>query len=409
VRLPRISPLYWEHLSRTTTKELALFGLIGVLFVVVALFEPYSTERPYTGEAPERVARDHLTLTERLGYAILLRAGYKEVSLVGPDGTPASISDPEQEVHLELTPEEHPELQCLDEFPPFVAPGVGQIDIKDLTIAIVAAEKYNRPSFQRQLEAWLAELLLWYRGKLPEFSFGLAQIRPATARHLLQEELGQFELSDHDLLALLMNNCHNVRIAAKYVEALCHQFVSVNSVNEIIAQVALTYSGVVTPTIQGLRYVDAVTGAYHLLEPQRADKITEDALDQGRVTTCISFGIGVVAAAQDIVSLRKTLNPDQNKSEGVQVTSEERTKVAEVHIHFWHNDPGPKAYVARLAAQRKDWLVSKLVEIGYTQERIIITELSSPKYLGGICEDSESSGSRAGIEVQQANGWEKRQ
>ena len=411
MQLPRILLLYWGHLSRTTAKEFALFAVLGVLFVVVALFEPYSTERPYSHEASERVVRDHLSLSERLGYAILLRAGYAKVELVDLADKSISISDqkPEQEVSFKLIQIAHPELQCLDEFPPFVLPGVGQIDIRHLTIAIVAAEKYNRPPFQRQLEAWLAERLLPYQEQLSEFSFGLAQIRPAIARRLLQEELGQFELSDRDLLALLVNNCHNIRLAVQHVEALCHKFASANSIDEIIAQVALTYSGSVTATIHGLRYVDAVTGAYHLLGPQDTGETPESEPNPEKVTACVPFGIGSVAAALDIVSLRDTLNSDQHKSgEGAQVTAEERAKVAEVHIYFWHNDPGPKAYTARLAAQRRNSLVSKLVEIGYTRERITITELSSPKHLERICEDSETSGSRAGIEVQQDNGGEKR-
>lgn len=415
MRLPRTSPLYWGQLSRTTAKEFAVFGVIGVLLIVVALFEPYSHKTSVGGiQGPQ-------ALPERLGYAILLRAGYAEVKLIDSRDEraqiPIAISDvgPDERISLKLIHTWEPELDCLNEFPSLGVPDVGQIDVRSLTMAIVAAEKYNRPPLQRRLEAWFAALWLPFRGTLSEFSLGLAQLRPATARRLLQEELGQFELSDRDLLALLMNDCHNIRLAAKYIEALCHQFASADSIDELIARVARTYSGAVTPTIQGLRYVDAVTGAYHLLQQDSTEESPEDTSNQEKVAACVPFEMGSItaeeiASLEDIAPLGTTQKLDQSKpEESTQATSEEKVEVAEVHIYFWHNDPGPKMYVARLAAQRKDWLVGKLVEIGYPRDRIVITELSPPKYLRQRCEDSDSSGSWAGIEVQKGNKGERRQ
>lgn len=352
MRLPRILPLYWEHLSRTTAKEFVLFGVLLVLWVVLALFEPYNTEHPSYGQAPERVTRDHLTLQQRLGYATLLRAGYGTAKL-----KTRNPSDPKpiQENYLEFEKENHPDLECL-EFPTFNTPGGLKIDIRHLAIAIIAAEKYNRSPSQRSLKASFAERSLQFQGKLPEYSFGLAQIRPVTARRFLQQELGpKYELSDRDLLTLLMNDCQNVRLAGKYVEELCHQFASSISVDELIKQVALTYNGAVTPSIHGLRYVDAVIGAYYLL--QRPD--FESHIKSAENTVYVNFGIGAVTGEMDVNKLEAKAG--KNK----------------VNIYFVHRDPGPKAYVAQLAAQRRDWLIGKLEEIGYTRDRIAITELSS--------------------------------
>jgi hypothetical protein len=158
-----------------------------------------------------------------------------------------------------------------------------------------------------------------------------------------------------------------------------------------------------------MRYVDAVTGAYHLLTSQDTDENTGDVEDQGRLTSCIEFGIGAITAApEDIASLRETLNPDQNKAkQSEQRTSDKRTKVAEVHVYFWHDDPGPKAYVTRLAEQRRNWFVGKLTEIGYTQDQIVISELSSRKQSEKLC-GSEVSASGVAIEVRQSNGGEER-
>jgi outer membrane protein OmpA-like peptidoglycan-associated protein len=236
--------------------------------------------------------------------------------------------------------------------------------------------------------------LLLVQGKLAEFSLGLAQIRPATARHLLQRELGDFALSDRDLLALLMNDCHNIRLATKYIEALYHQFASAPSVDEIIAQVARSYSGAVTPSIQGLRYVDAVTGAYHLLgKPPHTDTTPQETFARGQVTACIPFGMGAITAAEYVVSLRAILKPDQ-------FTGAASATGMTVHLHLWHNDRGPQAYVARLAAQRQEWLMRQLVEMGYTRDRIIIFERGLPTY----CGESKSSTSWAAINVPQDKG-----
>jgi outer membrane protein OmpA-like peptidoglycan-associated protein len=382
-------PLLWGHLSRTTAKEWALFGIIGLLFVVVALFEPYSTEQPLPEESHEQVARDHLSLAKRLGFAILLQAGYATVELVDKQALSVSISDPKA-VDLRLTKTKHSELQCLDGFSPVVVPGGGDIDVGSLTIALVAAEKYNRSSMHRQLEAWVARLLLQYQGKLPEFSFGLSQIRPTTARRLFHEELGNFELADRDLLVFLMNDCHSVSLAARYVKALSHQFASASSIDEIIAQVARTYSGAVTPTIHGLRYVDAVTGAYYLL----VGKESKDSSDPAKISACVSFAVGLDSMVDDSLldkELRNLLDSDQNKSG------------ENVHVYFRHNDPGTKAYVAHVATKRRDWLVTKLVEMGYIRGQIAVTELSAPQYRWASCGDSKGAGGWARIEVRQNN------
>lgn len=60
----------------------------------------------------------------------------------------------------------------------------------DLAIAAVAVEKFNRHALHRTLEWALARATLALTGRLPELSFGPAQIRPSTVRRLVAAGVG---------------------------------------------------------------------------------------------------------------------------------------------------------------------------------------------------------------------------
>lgn len=86
---------------------------------------------------------------------------------------------------------------------------------------IVGAEAYVRPAWRRDLELALARSWLALSGRLPDWSFGIAQIRLSTARAALDDArdratplLGETPvLSDPQLLALLSDPCEAMAAA----------------------------------------------------------------------------------------------------------------------------------------------------------------------------------------------------
>ena len=257
--------------SRTVERAyLACF--IGCLFVTVALFDTYNTERPYTRESAEKVVPDPLDLSQRSGCAILLQAGYAKAVSEFTESDPGAADKHSADIALKDL--EHPDFDCLG-YQDETSPVWKEVDLRALCKAIFAAEKYNRSPFQRGLKQFVASIILKLTGKLPEYSFGLAQLRPSTARTLLQEELGGKNLSEKDLFEILTNDCLCVHLAAKHIEALSRRFASQNAKGDLIAKVAMAYNGSKEGSIQGLRYVDAVTGAYDLLKHTELSESTE--------------------------------------------------------------------------------------------------------------------------------------
>lgn len=180
MRLLRTLQANWVYLSRSTGREGWVYLSLAVLFVATALFEPYNTEKPYSHEIPGQVTRDHLNLRERLGYAILLRAGYMKVTLKSSEQEDSEEAKPViGDAYLDpVFKEEQPDLECLAETLTVRLPDGDRLNIRNLSVAILAAEKYNRSSSQRKLEDWLAALSLQFWGKLPDYSLGIGQVRP---------------------------------------------------------------------------------------------------------------------------------------------------------------------------------------------------------------------------------------
>gem|GEM_PF-5960284 len=393
-----ISPLSWAALLKKTGRELLLFAGLGGLFAVAAFFEPFNNEKPYTGQTPDQVVRDHLTMPERLGYAILLRSGYAQVQLYDEgEGTAISLSEQKNRqniaLHLSIA-SSHPELVCLRPDYTVAVADIGGIDIHNLTIAILAAEKYNRSAFERRIEFGLADILLRLTGRLPNFSYGLAQLRPEIARQVLRNELGD-ALSDRDLLALLDNPCQNARLASQYLEILVKQAGAAKTLEALIAQVARTYNGAVTPTIQGLRYADAVFGAYGLIPSDYVgDPAPSVAADVD--IHCLTYEPGAVAFS-DATMLKSAMlgsgdaaESEQDKSAPVSKKPVVPPAERDIQLKFSTTDPGPGAYTELLAQRRKLWLVEQLTALGYNRQRISIADIRPEESLSAACGDSES-------------------
>jgi tetratricopeptide (TPR) repeat protein len=386
---------------------MAYFAAAGGLLAAMALFEPYNTEKAYRFERPQEVPRDHLTLRTRLGYAVLLRSGYADLhqrpepsrgeggegegeeegagTLGEEEGTlgeeEGTLGEEAKEANLSLfVNEDHPDFSCMEPAEPVSVRG-SALDVKRLTMAIVAAEKYNRGSFQRRMEGWIAGLSLRLRGRLPEFSYGLAQIRPATARALLEEELGGLALSNRDLRALLLEPCQNVRLAGRYVDRLSRRFADSDSVGAAVVRVAETYNGASSSTLHGLRYADAVAGAYALLvRDEYGEEVSgeggagEEGAEAEGAAACVTWKPGRVAAAEDTAALRALLGLAPGASAGERASAK---------IYAVHGGPGPPAYIAGLAERRKAWLTDALAGIGFSRARISFDPAGSAGSCGG--------------------------
>ncbi|HWA48301.1 MAG TPA: hypothetical protein VG742_08520, partial [Dongiaceae bacterium] len=241
-------------------KELGFLLAGGLLFLGATAFDGYNTEQQMASEDSATVERDHMSLSERLGYAILTRAGYATVEL-----------PPEDELKLAPTlrivwHSDHPDFRCID---PMAKMGSGnreQLDPFLLLASIVAAEKYNRSAFVRNSEELIARSMLSLSGSVPDFSLGVSQIRPSIIRASVDQAVGDVGLSDREVLDLALSSCTNVVAADRYVRGLIGAIDPATPKYKIVAEVARRYVGAGGDGENGVLYQDAVLGAYRLLE-----------------------------------------------------------------------------------------------------------------------------------------------
>lgn len=391
-----------RQLVRWTPRELPILALIGSLFFAAALFDPYSTERPYSGEPSDRVPPGHLTLQGRLGYAILLRAGYGDVELAGPGVDVDSAAGKTGEVQATFHERAHSDLHCLGRPSSILATDHKKVSVRYLAMAMLAAEKYNRSSFTVWAEGQFARLALQIRGRLPDFSLGVAQVRSSTARAVLRDELGAFEMPDRDVLELLLNDCQNVRLAAKYVQSLARGFADSSDAERTVLRTVMAYNGSVTPTVQGLLYADAVRGAYDLLRGNGEEDFGQSVGGEAAPPTrrlCVTFSIGSDSGDNGIKDQKETSEEaDSAKADSAKAPPESR-RSADVRIVLWQRDPGPASYRSRLFAQRRKWLERELVAAGYSPDRIRAEEAPRTAPVPDVCEGSQLLESQAIITV----------
>jgi hypothetical protein len=257
-----------RHLSRRIAtprcsdamKELAFLLIGGALFLAATGFDGYNTEQQMNSEDSATVERDHLDLSERLGYAILTKAGYGTVELPPEDELKMAPV-----MHL-VWHSDHPDFRCID---PAVKGGTGNREAIDpflLLASIVAAEKYNRSAFVRNSEELIARSMLSLSGSVPDFSLGVSQIRPSIIRASVDQAVGDVGLSDREVLDLALSNCTNVVAADRYVRGLIATLDPATPKYQIVAEVSRRYVGAAGDGENGEMYQTAVGGAYRLLE-----------------------------------------------------------------------------------------------------------------------------------------------
>lgn len=108
----------------------------------------------------------------------------------------------------------------------------------NLAVAIVAVEKFNRNALHRATERAYARAYRGVFGRLPDLSYGPAQIRPSFVRRLAALQPGWPQavawarLPDEDLLALLGKECEALKIVATFA---LHRIVKDDGTDEDIA------------------------------------------------------------------------------------------------------------------------------------------------------------------------------
>lgn len=138
-------------------------------------------------------------------------------------------------------------------------------------LAILAVENYGRPSFQRWEKAVIAQGSLTLLGKLPDFSLGVGQVKPSTARLVLKSSASGNEhqvVPDSALLKMLLDPCENIGIVVRYLTILDGR-TGPNEFTRLTADRILSvYNGQSYPSFDGWLYRNVVWRVYETLAPE---------------------------------------------------------------------------------------------------------------------------------------------
>jgi hypothetical protein len=137
------------------------------------------------------------------------------------------------------------------------------------TLAILAVENYGRPPFQRWVKAVAAHASLAVLGKLPNFSLGIGQLKPSTAR-LVLGEVGSGSLvrspSESELLRDILNPCQNIGLVVRYLAILRGAHEGTEFDRQTAEGIIRAYNGQRFPTWDGWLYQQVVWKIYETLQ-----------------------------------------------------------------------------------------------------------------------------------------------
>jgi hypothetical protein len=94
---------------------------------------------------------------------------------------------------------------------------------KAFILSVIAVENYARPPFRRWLEEVVARANLQFLGEVPDYSFGVGQIKLSTARLVIQQGTTTKTVvvnNNRELLKLVLDPCENMRLASEYLNML---------------------------------------------------------------------------------------------------------------------------------------------------------------------------------------------
>lgn len=354
-------------------REWRFLSLAGVLFLASTGFSGYNTEQQMSSEDSSSVQRDHLTLPQRLGYAILTNAGYATVRLPPPEelkqGAPLIL-----DWHYN-----HPDFRCIDDNVKLGNQEPEKVDPFLLLASIVAAEKYNRSALARSGEALLAHAVHSVTGRAPDFSLGLAQIRPSVVRADLAAELGEMDLSDEALLDYTLDDCTNIVAADHRIRALLAQVDPSLSTEQVIGAVARAYNGASATGEDGRMYEMAVVGAYGLLPGGGSSEEGEPGSEPPGYVTCARFAVGSPTGRFDGAASEDELWPPEELRQQLMTATE-------IVVSFSDREPGPSQYRERLSTLRTDWVVRQLLAAGISADIVHVESTKDP-----LCPDATTS------------------
>jgi len=397
----------WGRLLSRSIREIGLLGLISAPFMIAACFEPFNNEQNYSSEDPQTVVEGHLALAQRLGYAILLKD--KLATIVAPeaDSEANSTVQPKRDWasgrNLRLN---DTFFTCIRGRADQVRPS--QIDLRALTAAIIGAEEYNRGAVQRRFEFIIAQAVWSVTGFVPNFTFGISQLRLSRARELLSARGFPSSLSDYDVLDILKDDCTVMSLSAQLITTLAANDESEGSdktVDELVTAVAVQYNGAQAVTESSFLYTEAVRGAYNLVaHPNENDEQGEgEPRTNNKIGFCITFARGEIEGAENVAQELAAAAATSDVPPAVQrsgppmsvlqpgsaqkLASDPSTLAGgkRVRIRFWIEEPYSKSVVAQLTRARTEWLAANLARQNVPKDRFSVSLLASAEKASELC------------------------
>jgi hypothetical protein len=345
----------WQLLRERTVADLKSALLIAAAFFGVLLFPTFNSELVAVGENPGEVVPGRLSLSQRLGYATLLSSGLASLSTLSEEERNERRHNAQPPWLLEAI-SASPLPQCM--VSRTIKIGDNSLDVQALSTAIVAAEMYNRNWFVRSAKRVLGRLHHRIFGTYPNFSYGIAQVKLATARMTVQGSFGS-GLSDAELFELLQGDCDNINVASRYIESLAAAQPATGNLRSLIGRIGAIYSGAEPGSEGSFLYEQSIVGAYFLLQPEPSE--AEPAAAEDKVQYCVGFARG-----------------DETGTNGSDVADAikgaPKAGIA-VHAEIWTDETSPSSYRDGLSAKRRAWVVGELVGMGFDKSRVTVTAI----------------------------------
>ena len=340
-------PLFLQLTSvriiNTTISELIHLAGVSVLVCAVITLPVYNGEKLDAAVHPGKTTRGTLTLNERFAYAGLLTTGFGVVDEFSwPDGVSLGTTE------LVRCAGNASTIQFRD----------GKLYLDKATLAVVAAEMYNRDRTTRNIEFVIGNIYEWISGETPNFSYGAAQIRLSLAKRLLEGEISK-SLSTNEVVDILKDDCNSIQLARAYIEEIAEKLENNLSVDSALRQIAARYIGARESDVYIFgRYIDVISTMYALMKnPTNYTGLAET--DEGRQSEefvvpyyCIGFPRGRVEGEKNS-HLETFLNRTS------------KDQVGTFSVRIWTEEKAPKRYGDLLESARVEWLKTSLTSLNF--------------------------------------------
>lgn len=324
-------------------------------FLVIAAVTPsYNAEQAYSADIVDPTNADHFPLDERLAYASLMASGYLTLERANTEEPVGSTILLTEAPFNDLINSGGPDFACAerghryfeaaratggdlaadnpddDAEDPFdgMSHVYGRLpSIQRLTLAIVAAESYNRGSWDRFAER------LYFRartlfGSSPNISMGVAQIRPSGIRRIAASIAPAANLEDEEVLRILSDRCSSIEFASLIVADQVRTLEQDRTLGarEIILRTAAAYSGIRSPDQpRPRRYLNTIFNSYVILNEGTPEEDENQAPteEDPQAALCLWFGtdgkpsdaIWTPPSAGEIVDAPAVLQPYRSSGE----------------------------------------------------------------------------------------------